>query len=84
MLVWLTTAGNPKAFNMSANAGVTGWRLHLVESDTAMGARNKSMRSALCGLRPKHGWGLDFFISEPCNNCLTRAKKQEIQLPEIT
>ena len=40
---------------------------------------NKS--PALCGLVPKHGWGLDMFIDEPCKRCVAKAEKLGIELP---
>lgn len=50
----------------------TGWRVHFVEGDDSI---YDTRRRSLCGLYPRHGWGLDNFIQEPCKRCEARAKK---------
>lgn len=91
-----TTAPHPwkRGHTHGADDGQIGWRLHYVDltqgpvleprrhrygGDT--GPINKS--PSLCGLIPKHGWGLDAFIDRPCSRCVARAKKLGIELPEL-
>lgn len=65
--VWLTTAPSPTA---PGYAEPRGWRLHAVrgkDSETLVDLRH---RTALCGLRAAHGWGLDLFIERWCARCL--------------
>ena len=90
-LQWLTTTPHPTkpAHTHGADAGQTGWKLHLVE--TGQSTRTRHVRShpaiidvssALCGLRPAHGWGLDLFIADECMRCIKAAEKRGISLPE--
>lgn len=52
-----------------------GWRLHTVRvPEGATFAQLKGLR-ALCGLRPRHGWGGDLFIDEPCAKCEAAMEK---------
>lgn len=67
---WCTTLPNPRSSMMGYDAGQRGWRLHAVplrdgESDIPFGGR----RTALCGMWPSHGWGLDLFIEDRCKRC---------------
>ena len=62
---WLTTCLNPR----TPLSEPRGWRTHAVL--VPAGAKFdeiKKLRS-LCGLRPRHGWGMDLFIEEPCARC---------------
>ena len=70
---WLTTAPNPKRHRtFYGDDGVTGWKLHFVPPDSAI---------AICGLRPKHGWGIDSFIDEKCIKCLNAIGEGRTALP---
>ncbi len=94
-LNWLTTAIHPvpamRAHTCREDAGVTGWRLHLVEAGRRVRVQQYGTEKgapidfspALCGLTPKHGWGLDMFIDAPCKRCLAVAEKKGIDMPEI-
>lgn len=65
---WLMTNPNPwrKPHTCSADDGRIGWRHHAVlDFDETKDKRAK----ALCGLRPRHGWGGDLFADEMCENC---------------
>lgn len=81
LVTWLTT--NDK------NGGgpwQSGWKEHAIpledgenEKHTSPSALGK--RRALCGLRPRHGWGVDLFIDEKCSRCVARlAKAPSVQL----
>lgn len=69
LFAWGTTLPHPtkKAHRHGADDGQVGWKLHAfpVEED---GTHEKRAQS-LCGLRPRHGWGLDLFIDERCTRC---------------
>lgn len=91
---WMTTMPSGRAHTHGADDGQTGWRLHLV--DYASLTKEKHFvkhyeagfvdvlrGSALCGLRPRTGWGLDLFIDEPCARCLKIAEKRGIELPKF-
>lgn len=88
---WMTTCPTGRAHTHGADCGQTGWRLHLVDLDmchdhlsrTEYGSFETPHGSALCGLRPPNGWGLDLFISEPCKRCEKRAIKLGINPPNI-
>lgn len=93
-LQWQTTNPNPinPAHTHKMDAGQVGWRLHLVDVgqtivpsiQSPIMNRNHSeidKSKAVCGLVPKHGWGLDFFIDTLCSRCVARAKKLNIELP---
>jgi len=85
---WVTTAPSGRAHTCRADDGVTGWKLHLIvpgsfvrHSPSQKAAVDRS--PALCGLRARHGWGLDLFIDAPCSRCLRKAEKLGIPLPDI-
>lgn len=65
---WLTTEPNPRSPATGNDAGQRGWRLHAVRtsSDSFAAIRKES---AVCGLKPAHGWGLDLFIEDKCKRC---------------
>ncbi len=71
MIQWLTTYPSGRSHTHSADDGQTGWRLHAVEANHSEKFRDIKRRVALCGLKPKHGWGLDLFIDEKCKKCLS-------------
>ena len=72
-LTWLST--NDK------NGGgpwQTGSKEHAVpleqgENESSTTAISLGRRRALCGLRPRHGWGVDLFIDEKCKRCEAKA-----------
>lgn len=65
---WLTTEPNPRSPATGTDSGQRGWKLHAVHTDATT---FKAIRftSALCGLLPAHGWGLDMFIEDKCRRC---------------
>lgn len=73
MIYWVTTEPNPRSPSTGFDAGQRGWRLHAVE--VPKGATFKAIRfeAALCGLRARHGWGMDMFIDGKCKRCQKRA-----------
>ncbi len=82
---WATTAPNPRGPGYGVDGDQRGWKLHLVDVNALYQATPKSpvWGDALCGLRPRHGWGLDMFIEDQCKRCVARAKKLGIDLPDI-
>lgn len=69
MIHWLTTAPNPRSPATGTDAGQRGWRLHAVEGPEGATLKELRFKGALCGLRPRHGWGLDMFIEDKCARC---------------
>jgi hypothetical protein len=55
----------------------SGWKEHAVPlldgEDENMSSVALGKRRALCGLRPRHGWGIDLFIDEKCKRCEAEA-----------
>jgi len=92
-LHWVTTTPNPyrKAHTHTMDDGQVGWKLHLVR----LGERTRKpiarpdgvleidISQALCGLRAKHGWGVDFFIDAPCERCMRKARTLGVSVPKI-
>lgn len=71
---WLTTNANPRLPGWSEKHG---WKMHAVEApDNTKLGEIKQIR-ALCGLRARHGWGVDFFIETKCVRCERKANEQE-------
>jgi hypothetical protein len=66
---WLTTKPSGRSHTHSADDGVTGWRLHAVEATKDALLSELKRKSAVCGLRPRTGWGLDLFIDARCTRC---------------
>jgi hypothetical protein len=71
---WFTTGINPRAPRRDYDGQQRGWRLHAVNvtqeevsANIPFGAIRE--RRALCGLQPRHGWGLDFWIEDKCVRC---------------
>lgn len=80
---WCTTSPNPNSRDFGPDAGQRGWRIHLVpkgQSEHMFYGKYKA--PSLCGIRPRHGWGLDLFIDEPCARCEAIAEKRKIETPE--
>ena len=75
-LQWLTTAPNPRSPATGFDAGQRGWRLHAVEADDSASFESVKHKPSLCGLRPRHGWGLDCFIEMRCKRCERRLRCQ--------
>ena len=90
---WMTTYPSGKAHTHSADDGQTGWRLHLVDMAALYECEAfvKYLRSpvkvlrgpALCGVRPRTGWGIDLFIDTTCARCLKVAEKRGVAIPPI-
>lgn len=84
-----TTAPHPykSAKRCSADQNQVGWRLHIVDLSQGpkytgrVGAHQVVVNRspALCGLRPRHGWGLDMFIDAMCTRCEAKAAKLKIE-----
>lgn len=62
---WMSTEPGP---NTGMNAA-GGWKLHAVNVDTDATYHGIGPRSAVCGVRPAHGWGCDLFITDKCVRC---------------
>lgn len=78
MTQWLTTAPNPRSRGTGVDAGQRGWRLHAVMASESETFAELKFRVAACGLRPRHGWGLDMFIEAHCARCEAALAKREI------
>jgi hypothetical protein len=79
---WRTTSPNPNRPAFGVDAGQRGWKLHLV--DLAQPGANwygKNKGFSLCGMRPRHGWGLDLFIDAPCERCAKAEARLGIDVP---
>lgn len=80
---WLTTSPNPRSPATGYDAGQRGWRLHAVlwtEQDNDYHretGHTRTRKPALCGLRPRHGWGLDLFIEDECERCAKAIERLE-------
>lgn len=84
---WFTTSPNPSphAYSGGPDQGQRGWKLHAVidpQFDVDPSVWNlhgpkRSRTKALCGLRPRHGWGIDMFIEEECERCNAIVEKME-------
>lgn len=81
---WLTTAPNPvrPAHTHSADDGQVGWKRHMVIAHSSAHDGTKIPPKALCGLRARHGWGVDLFIEDLCMRCLKAAIKRKLTLPQ--
>lgn len=89
---WYTTYPSGRAHTHGADDGQTGWRLHLVDTDSLKKEKRWLKRegltevlrgSALCGTRPYTGWGLDLFIDTTCARCERAALKRGITMPAV-
>lgn len=79
MIHWLTTMPHPKSAATGFDAGQRGWRLHAVEAPEhfKFSELNIISRSAICGVRPNHGWSLDLFIDRKCARCERKIQRAE-------
>jgi len=66
---WLTTQSNPRSPEHGIDRGVRGWRLHAVGATEHETFEAVKFRRAVCGLRARHGWGMDLFIDRKCARC---------------
>lgn len=73
MIFWVTTSPNPRRAATGHDAGVTGWKMHAVEAPEGAKFSDVGRLPALCGLRPRYGWGMDLFIEDQCARCLAKA-----------
>ncbi len=75
---WRMTNPHPTrpAHTHSADDGRVGWRHHYVPRDV------DSKGKALCGLRPRHGWGSDLFADELCERCRVIAVRLNIPIED--
>jgi len=77
---WLTTQPNPNSSATGVNAGQRGWKTHAVISEPSENfIKDIKRRQAICGLRPRHGWGLDLFIEDKCERCLKRIGRDNVR-----
>lgn len=74
---WVTTSPNPRHPGTGFDAGQRGWRLHAVLMAESESYEEYKRRPALCGLRPRHGWGVDLFIEDECSRCQASMTKRE-------
>lgn len=74
---WTTTSPNPRHPGTGWDAGQKGWKLHAVEANEGEDYKEYAKRPALCGTRPRHGWGVDLFIDEECARCDAAMTKRE-------
>jgi hypothetical protein len=68
-MIWVTAAPNPRTPATGVDAGQWGWKLHAVRGDDTETFAELRRRRSLCGLIPRHGWGLDLFIEDRCARC---------------
>lgn len=74
---WLTTEPNSRSPATGHDAGQRSWRLHAVIADGRTQFASIRGRAALCGLVPRHGWGLDLFVSDRCARCCAKLNEGE-------
>lgn len=74
---WVTTSPNPLNPATGYDAGQRGWRLHAIELKDGEPYEEYKRRTALCGLWPRHGWGVDLFIDAECSRCVKAMEKRE-------
>jgi hypothetical protein len=80
-LVWCTTAVNPRASFGGFDAGTTGWKMHGIYGEEKQTFASLGRATSLCGLRPRHGWGMDLFIEDPCLRCVAKAMSLGLEIP---
>ena len=80
---YFATMPNPRSKHYGPDAGVTGWKLHIIEENISWLIGDKYKAPALCGLIPKHGWGEDLFIEDTCKKCERIAAKLGITIESI-
>ena len=69
---WLVAAWKPHANQPHA------WKLHCVDFgsyiyQSILTGHKLDRSKALCGMRPRYGWGGDLFIDECCERCAVKA-----------
>lgn len=77
---WFTTAPHPwkRAHRHGFDQGQVGWKLHAAPMVHDREDYDEGFRpQALCGLSPRHGWGLDMFIEDECSRCQAVMEKRE-------
>lgn len=75
--LWVSTAPNPRHPGTGWDAGQRGWRLHAIPMQDGEQYDAYKRRNALCGLSPRHGWGVDLFIDSECARCQAAMGKRE-------
>lgn len=81
-IVFCTTSPNPRVRASGPDCGQKGWRLHAVYGLPLDSFESLKRSRALCGVRPRHGWGIDLFIEDPCLRCVAKAMSLGIEIPE--
>jgi hypothetical protein len=66
---WLTTMPNPRSRATGYDAGQRGWKRHAVFAPQNATVENVRSLRAICGLKPRHGWGDDLYIEDKCQAC---------------
>lgn len=77
--LWVTTAPNPRSSAMGFDAGQRGWKLHAIRGDESESFADIKRRPSLCGLIPRHGWGLDLFIEDRCARCASKLARSTLE-----
>lgn len=77
MIHWLTTAPNPRVRPYGPDQGQRGWQLHAIEAEKDATMSGVKYKRSLCGLLPRHGWGLDLIIEDECERCVRALEKQK-------
>jgi len=76
---WLNAEPNPRTAATGYDAGRHAWKFHAVLSDPRQTFTEIKRFHALCGLRPRYGWGLDLFmditdvVAGKCSKCAKRS-----------
>lgn len=73
LVQWLNAETNPRIRATGFNAGRSAWKFHAVLSDPRQKFEEIKGVHALCGLKPRHGWGMDLFMDiddEVAGRCL--------------
>jgi len=72
---WLTTNPRPGTSALLSNTAQTGWKMHAIVAKESDSPEDVRFLSAACGLRARHGWGVDFHITEKCTRCTAAIAK---------
>lgn len=78
---FVTTEANPRNRATGFDAGQTGWKLHAVYALPLDSFASLKGKTSLCGLTPRHGWGMDLFIEDPCLRCVAKAMSLGLDIP---
>lgn len=76
---WLTTSPNPRVISHTNDAGQRGWKTHAVNMGEKTNLSEVKYRTALCGIIPRHGWGMDLFIEDKCTRCIKALAKLSVE-----